>query len=196
MAAPPDLPRVTHVLAAAGLAPDYSAIPAAVLEKARWQGSRLHEVIEGHIYGYLDESEIEAKIRPFFDGYLEFQADTRFKPIVAEVEVIHPTWQYIGHSDAVGWIEETVRVIPDWKSVVSLDVDYVAYQLAAYKMAWEAMHPDQPIHRLLGVQFRPWKGKKYRLHEVGANGSPSVAEATQVFQAAMVLHHARARRAA
>lgn len=182
------LPSVTQILAACHLGPDLSSIAPAVLERARRRGTALHEAIEALTYGYLDRGALDEEIKGYLAGYERFQADSGYKPVVSEVEVVSTKWGYVGHADGVGWIGPE-RTMPDWKSVAVLDVDSVSYQLAAYKLAWEEQHPKEPIKRLYGIQFRP--DGTHRMHEV-----TTVAEATQVFQAAVLVYRARMRRTA
>lgn len=185
MATPPDLPRVTSVLSAVGLAPDLSGIDPAVLERARERGSRLHELIEAEHYGYLSDMEIEPAVQPYFDAFRLFRTATSFKPIVCEVEVQSERWGYVGHADCVGWYGST-RTILDWKATATLDKQYVSYQLAAYRLAWREMHPKEPAENCVAVQFRP--DATFRLHKV----VDPMAE--QVFLAALIVYRARAER--
>ena len=184
-----DLPHVTAILSRVGLGPDLSGIAESVLEVARARGTAVHAAIEALTYGY--EPEIPDGVGPYLDGYRKFLAETGYRPVVHEVEVVDPRWQYVGHADGVGWIAED-RVLVDWKATAVLDVDAVSYQLAAYRQAWQARRPTEPIKRLIAVQFKPGA---YRMHEVGKNGGPSVAEATSVWQAAVVVYRAIERRA-
>src|SRR3990167_4048667 len=194
------LPSVTHILNAMGLAADLSGIAPSVLERARRRGTALHEAIEAHRYGYFDPGMLDEETKPYFAGYESFLADTGYKSIVSEAAVISETWGVIGHADDVGWIGVD-RTIPDWKFVAVFDPYYVSYQLAAYRMLWNEMHPKEPVERLVGVQFLPTG--KYRTHPVPRNAAeaaklgvkgPTIAEATQGWQAAVIVFKARERR--
>ena len=61
-----DLPRVTEVLRAVGLGPDFSAVPAATLEHARQRGTALHAAIEWHHEGTLDPDSLHPEVRAGF----------------------------------------------------------------------------------------------------------------------------------
>jgi hypothetical protein len=175
------LPRVTHILDACGLGPDFSRIPAAVLEAARARGSAVHAAIEAHAYGYEQEPlPSDAAIR--FDAYLKFLAESGHEAICSEREVIHPTWRYVGHLDRVGWLIGK-RCILDWKNTDSVDVRAAALQLAGYRMAWNAAHPTEPVDLTGVVQFR--SDGTYRFHDINAR------EAEPVFLAAVTVYHAR-----
>lgn len=180
-----DLPRVTHILDAAGLSPDLSGIAPAILERARRRGTALHEAIEAHTYDYLDRGAMDEEAKGYLAGYERFLAETGYKPVVSEVEVVSEKWGYIGHADGIGWIG-TERCLPDWKSVASLDVASVSYQLAAYKLAYEEQRPTEPIKRLLAIQFKP--NGTYKMFAV------TDPRAESVFLAALTVYHARKRR--
>ena len=194
------LPSVTHILNVMGLSADLSGIAPAVLEQARRRGTMLHEAIEALTYGYLDRGALDEDTKGCLAGYEGFVAETGYKPIVCEVELVSETWGVVGHADGAGWIGSD-RTIPDWKRVAVLDPWSVSYQLAAYRMLWNETHPKEPVERLIGIQFRP--DGTYRMHPVprdaaeakrlGVKG-PTLAEATQVFQAAVIMFKARDRR--
>ena len=202
MMSPSSLPSVTHILNVMGLSPDLSGIAPAILERARRRGTMLHEAIEAHTYGYLDRGVLDEEVKGLLAGHERFLSETGYKSIVAEKELVSDVWGVIGHVDGVGWIGPE-RTIPDWKGVAVFDPWSVSYQLAAYRMLWNETHPKEPVERLIGIQFRP--NGTYRMHQVprdaaeaqrlGVKG-PTVAEATQVFQAATIVFKARERRTA
>lgn len=184
------------------MGPDLSAIAPAVLERARHRGTMLHEAIEALTYGYLDRGAMDEEIKGYVAAYERFLGDTGYKPIVAEVEVISEQWGVVGHADGAGWIS-VERTIPDWKSVAVFDPYYVSYQLAGYRLLWNEQHPKEPVERVIGIQFRP--DGTYRMHSVPRDAAeakrlkikgPTLTEATQVFQASVIVFKARARRTA
>ncbi len=77
------------------------------------------------------------------------------------------------------------RCLLDWKCVAQLDVDGTAIQLAAYRLAWDALHPQEPIGYCGIVQLR--RDGTYRLVEA------NVAEAEPIWLAALTVYHARVR---
>ncbi|HAM54146.1 MAG TPA: hypothetical protein DCQ64_01500 [Candidatus Rokubacteria bacterium] len=196
----PDLPRVTAILESVGLSPDLSGIAPAILERAGDRGRRLHEAAEAHTYGYLDLGALDGEEKGYFAGYERFLVEMGYKPIAAEVKVVSRRWGVLGHTDGVGWLGAE-RIIPDWKFVATFDPYYVSYQLAGYRMLWNEMYPKEPVERLIGVQFFP--DGTYRIHPVPRDAAealklevkgPTMAEATQVFQAAVIVYKARERR--
>lgn len=173
-------PRVTQILEAVGLGPDFSRVPAPILEAARARGKDVHAAIEDHHYGL--EPTLDDGSRPYFDAYLRFLADTGHEPIISEFEIEHPTWRYCGHPDRVGWLVRQ-RALHDWKCTDALDLKAVGYQLAGYRMAWNEVHPTEPIILCVAVQFK--RDGTYRVHEIDA------AAKEHVFLAAVTVYHER-----
>ncbi len=183
----PLYPRVTEILRSVGLDPDYSMVPAAALEVARARGIAVHSALEALTYGYLDGETPE--IAPYLSAARKFISESGYKPQVAEVRVVNETWKYQGHIDSVGTMPlkgSVVRALCDWKTAESLDVEYAGYQLAGYRLAWQASHPATPIHVVAAVQLR--SDGSYRFHEIDP------AHAEPVWLAAVTVFHARRRR--
>ena len=181
------LPSVTQIIRAVGLGPNYAEVPREVLEHARLRGQALHRAIQFHHEGTLDVSSLHSEIQPGFQSYLDFLAGTGHRAIASEPELIHPAWQYVGHPDRVGWLGK-YRVILDWKHVSSVDVQAGRLQLAAYRMAWNALHPTEPVSRCFLVHLPTNGDGKARLHEVTDPG------AEQVFLAALIVYRELTRR--
>lgn len=178
------LPRVTEILQAAGLAPDYSQVPPIVLEAARARGTAVHALIEASHYEYLDEAAITAEQAPYFSAYLKFVAESGHEPLISEFEVVHPSWGYCGHPDRIGWLCGK-RVLLDWKCTESPDLPYAGRQTTLYRLAWNAAHPIEPVAAQTVLQLKG--DATYRLHEIAP------ADHEQVALAAVVVYQARAR---
>lgn len=176
-----DLPRVTTILDAVGLGPDFSVVPPEVLAAAQKRGTAVHEAIEAHAYGYLDDAAVDPEIAPYLDAYRKFMAESGHEAIVSEVEVVHPTWQYVGHLDRVGWLLNR-RCLLDWKSGEAFDERAAALQVCAYRMAYNASHPDALVDLTGVVQLR--SDGRYRLFDIAAH------EHEQTFLAALVVYRA------
>jgi hypothetical protein len=176
------LPRVTEILAAAGLAPDFGMVAPAVLEAARARGSAVHAAIEADHYGYATDLPPEGA--PYLDAYRKFVAESGHEPLVSEFTVTHPAWQYVGHPDRVGWLCGK-RVLLDWKCTDSIDLPYTGRQLTLYRLAWNTEHPTEPVDSIAALQLKG--SATYRLHEIDH------AEHEQVALAAVVLYQARQR---
>lgn len=188
----PTLPRVTAILDRFGLGPDLSAITPKVLERARERGSLVHEAIEDDRYGLVVDVDLRSDVLDYLTGVRRFVKETGYRSIVSEVELMHPIWHYAGRGDDVGWIG-TGRVLVDWKTAADPDLFAAAIQTTAYRHAWEAMHPTEPISRRLVVRITPGAYRVYDL-EVPDARYPSAAEAWQMFTAGVVLLRAQERR--
>src|SRR5260370_6649286 len=134
-------PRVTHILEAAGLGPDFSGVPRRVLEAARERGTLVHAAIEAHHSGLTPE--VPPFAAPYYAAYLKFLADTGHEPIISEFEIEHPTWRFCGHPDRVGWLVRQ-RALHDWKCTDALVLKPVARQLAGYRLPREPGAPPGP----------------------------------------------------
>ena len=176
------LPRVTEILADVGLGPDYSAVPPDVLGDAQRRGRAVHEAIEALVYGYLDEAEVAEDVLPRLDAYRRFVKESGYETTHTEIEVVHAAWRYRGHLDTLGGFQGK-RSILDFKNMDAIELAPAAYQLAAYRAAWNAEHPTEPVEALAVVQLK--SDATYRLHEVSA------AEAEPIWYAACMVYHAQ-----
>lgn len=179
------LPRVSEILQAAGIGFDPTGIPPARLEYAQLRGTALHLAIRYHHEGVLDEATLHPDVRPGFEGYLRFLEDTKHEPLLSELELVHPTYGFMGHPDRVGWLNRK-RVLLDWKYTDSFQFWPVAFQLAGYRILWNANHPEQPVSGTFAVQLSPSTGK-YQLRIVEAE------KYEQDFLAALVVWRAQQR---
>jgi hypothetical protein len=179
------LPRVSHVLDAVGLGPDFSGVPEAVLEAARIRGSAVHAGIEAIVYNFLDESALSPDVLTRLEAYRRFVKEAGYETLHTEITVTHPAWRYCGHPDTIGWLLKR-RVILDWKNTESVQLAPASWQLAAYKLAWDHEHPAEPIGAAAVVQL---KGDgSYVFHEV------ELPAAEPVWLAAVTVFHARQNR--
>ena len=180
-----DLPRVTHILQAVGLGPDFSGVPAATLEAARWRGTQAHAAIEATVYGFLEESALDPDVVPRLEAYRRFVKESGYETTDIEIAVVHEAWRYRGRLATVGWLM-TRRCILDFKSMDAMDFTATraaSLQLVAYRAAWNSQHPLELVDALGIVQLRG--DATFRLHEVSA------AEWEPLWFAACVVFHAR-----
>jgi hypothetical protein len=182
MAPPGDYPRVSAILAAAGLAPDFADVPEAVIERARQRGISQHALIERHHYGLLGPDEAPPP------AYLAFLEESGHEPLISEFEVRSERWRYVGHPDRLGWLLGR-RGLFDWKFTDTLDLPSVQRQLAAYRLAWQEQHSDQPIAFCAAVQFCSTGRPKF--HEFTPT---EMARAENEFLAAITIWWAKERR--
>lgn len=176
-----DLPRVSAILAATGLTPDYSRVPDAKLEHAAQRGTAVHEAIAALTYGYLDEAELTEEVAVRLGGWRAFLKDSGYQPIAAEFEVVNEVWAYCGRPDSLGWLLNH-RTMVEIKAIDSLVVAPAGWQVAAYGAAYSAQHPTEPVAALGVVQLKSDGGYKY--HEVSASeAEPKWFAACVVFAA-------------
>ncbi len=70
----------SDVISLAGLS-DYSGVPLANIDRARWRGTELHKAIHYYEEGDLDLEDIPEIVAPFFLNYLKWKDKTGFTPI-------------------------------------------------------------------------------------------------------------------
>jgi hypothetical protein len=96
----------SDVISLAGLS-DYSAVPLANLDRARFRGHELHKAIHYYEEGDLDIEDVGGEILPCFQRYLKWKEDTGFTPIppFERAIVYEHLDMYIGcHLDLRGYI--------------------------------------------------------------------------------------------
>ena len=91
--------------------------------------------------------------------------------------------RFAGALDAVGFHPDKGFVAIDWKTSNRFQLTY-ALQVAAYSLAWNEMHPDQPLESALVVKFDKTHAK-YETMSV-----KSLADCQQHFLAALQLWRA------
>lgn len=128
------IPSVTKILQLAGIGPDLSNIPAAILENKRMIGTFVHEATE-----YVDMGGIP-EIYPGADGYIDayrkFKSEYEFEPLEAELQIFSKSLKYAGTIDRVGEIKSKLAIV-DIKTTSVLEIGYVGPQTAAYEQAYK-----------------------------------------------------------
>lgn len=124
------VPSVTQILAPLV---DYSGIPPDVLETARIRGQWVHDAVNRHCRGVLDAATLGADVRPYFEQFLRFLAESGFVPTASEVRVASPKYGYAGTVDLVG--EFQVETLLDVKATADLPAA-VGPQTAGYVQAF------------------------------------------------------------
>jgi hypothetical protein len=134
------LPGVTRTLAEAGLV-DTRWFKA----EAAKRGTAVHMACQFHDEGDLDESTVDATLRPYLTAYRLFLAESGFKPLRIEESLAHPIYRYAGTFDRVGELNGAGALV-DIKTGAL--VPETAIQTAAY-----AGLLDHPVRRF-GLQLR------------------------------------------
>ena len=180
-------PGVTRILEAAGLGPDFSGIPKAVMEAAKIRGRTVHEYVCDHHYGL--DPVLPAELAAYGDAYLKFLSESGHEPAISEFEVVSERWRFRGFLDRVGWLLRR-RALIEIKSAQQLDLVPVARQLSAYRLAWDEMRPAEPLALVVSVQLRA--DGTYRLHEFTKD---EMGRAESEFLAAVTVYYAKGRKA-
>lgn len=170
------IPSVTQVLKP--IAPDFSMVPPAVLERKRALGVAVHLACELEDDG--DLGECDDVLTPYVDGWRKFKEDTGALILMNERRLFHPALRYAGTLDRLVTMRGDVWML-DIKTSADPAPSYGA-QTAAYVELIRAMEGDArgPIRRGT-VHLR--EDGTYRLHEFkNPNDLPA-------FMACLSLHH-------
>lgn len=119
-------------------------------EEAALRGTYVHAAVQLHHEGELDEASLDAIVRPFYEAYLRFRAESGFTVTASEERVCDPALGYAGTLDLRGqfppWgaprtdvIDIKTGAVPPW----------VGYQTAAY-----ARLVPGPIRRRWALHLR------------------------------------------
>lgn len=156
------VPNVTSILSPLT---DFSKIPPAVLDHARFEGIQIHKMIELDCKSDLDTGSLPAWITPYFCAWQKFKDETGFELIASEQRMYHEVLRYAGTCDLVGRLPKLKGI----KGIALLDVKRSLYagpviglQLSAYADQWDqSQGVDGRIrHRFA---FQPRKDGTYRL---------------------------------
>lgn len=160
------LPSVTQILRP--LAPDFSAIPPAILERKRALGTAVHLACELDDLGELDESSLDEEVAGYLAGWRKFKADQCVTVLLNEKRLYHPRLGYAGTLDRFLRTDRDPWLI-DLKTAIDPAPVY-GPQLAAYQELLTA-NADDLEHPVLcrGPMRRAslhLDGEgRYRLHE-------------------------------
>lgn len=129
-------PYVTGILGAVGMYKDLDRIPRWILDMAADRGKVVHECIELHCKGVLDESTIDPELQGYFNAYLACRAaNSSVYDALTDFEktVYSQKYHYCGKYDA-----GSDRIIIDHKTTNKASPVH-GLQLTAY---WMSEHPD------------------------------------------------------
>lgn len=137
------LPSVTQILKAVGI----HQPSAFTNEYDMWVGTASHKAIELYLKGTLDESTLDARLRPRLDAFKEFQAMTGFKAKDTEKPCYHEGVLVAGTPDIVGVFPDNTLAVIDEKS--GSVRPSTAIQTAGY-----AFILREPRARRFGIQLK------------------------------------------
>lgn len=133
------VPSVTQVLEEERFV-DFSMVPHETLEQAKARGTYVHTVLHFLLENDFDLDDVDARFRGYVDSALEYIAtlgktplrDEAGNPIAVEYRFWHLRRMYGGTIDWLGWDDDGVLSIDDWKTGEPSDVA-AALQTAAYE---------------------------------------------------------------
>jgi len=127
------MPSVTQLLDDAGLTPDYSVVPAPVLEHARKRGIHIDACCDLLDVDDLDWRSVHPEALPYVEAWLRFREYEGFTPIASQVPLFHPVYGYAGTSDCVGLLPGNRPVVVERKATAKMAATY-ALQTAGYAL--------------------------------------------------------------
>lgn len=135
---------VTSLMRKHGLSPDYSDIPAEVLEKAAERGSKVHKDIEMYCKGEAVETTPALKA---------FKALNL--PVIANEYLISDNEMVASSIDIV--LDDYSLV--DIKTTSQLHIEPLSWQLSIYAYLFELQNPNLKANKLYGLHLRGSKAK-------------------------------------
>lgn len=108
---------------------------------------------------YLVAPEVAAKADESFKGFEGWLSTTNLKPVAPEAKVYSIRHRYAGRLDLLAMLGDELDLL-DFKSAKAF-YGSMLLQVAAYRAAWEEMHPDLPVRR---VRIMRW-GDQADRHE-------------------------------
>ena len=119
------LPSVTEILTEVFQTPQYGE------EYHMTRGSYVHLATELYDQGKLDESTVDDTIRPYFEAWKKFRAETGFVPEEIELRLYSETLRFAGTLDRIGTLG-THKILLDIKTGSGFGL--ARYQTAGYEI--------------------------------------------------------------
>lgn len=120
------VPSVTQLLLEMGFVDDRF-----FNDYSRDRGSLVHLIIKWHCGGVLDEETIDPILRPYFDAWLKFEAESHFISKSVEIPLYSEAYGFAGTPDHIGLLNG-VRSVIDAKTGVLTPA--TALQTAGYEI--------------------------------------------------------------
>lgn len=118
--------------------------------KAADIGTAAHAMVEIRIDGgeptdaesyMLLSAEDQLKARNAFEMYEQWASMSNLVVLHQEIQMVSERYRFGGTPDAIGTVNGQLCLV-DWKTSNGVYSDYLL-QLAAYRILWEELHPDQ-----------------------------------------------------
>jgi hypothetical protein len=114
-------------------------------------GTLCHLLVENHIRGISESveknytQEICSRAFQGYQNYLSWEKNNNLKVVYVEEQLISRKYLFGGTMDCIFEDADGVLSIGDFKTSNSIFQDYLL-QIAAYKLLWEELRPEQPIN--------------------------------------------------
>lgn len=162
------VPSVTEILKATGVAVDFDELAGrshrlgrAISDKCAL-GQALHKDAHAYDDDDLVWDSVDARVRPYLEAWVTFRERRNLQPTGRERRVYHPGLRYAGTLDGLFQQRDGTTVLADIKTGDPESAG-ARYQLAAYQLAFQAEHPDIPVHHRWSVQLTPERSEPYRV---------------------------------
>jgi hypothetical protein len=123
-------------------------------DHARTRGTYVHQIIEWHITGEIDESTIDPELQGYLDAWGAFTADTGFVSTETEKPLASDIYRFAGTPDHIGMLNGREAVIDAKTGAI---YPHVGLQLAGYEIL-----ATRPLKRF-GLQLK--EDGRYSLKE-------------------------------
>lgn len=176
-------PSVTQVLEEERFI-DFSMVPELTLDQAKARGTYVHTVLHYYREGDFDIDDTDPRFRGYVDSALEYLATVKKRQlrdpvtgavIGVEFRFWHLRRYFAGTIDDVGYDEDGVLAIDDWKTGEPTDVA-AALQTSAYELGLrEGMYlnaQEELVGPLLPNHKKPIRRRAVKLFKDGRPGRP------------------------
>lgn len=194
-----DVPHVTAILHATGVAEDFEALSAhgqrlqAAIGFARDRGTAVHADCHAYDDDDLDWATVDPRVGPYVEAWAQARESLGLTPVRRERQVYHPTFVYTGILDGIFQRADRRRILVDLKTG-DPESGGAAYQTAAYEAAYLCQHPDETVDERWAVWLQPALRVPYRV--INYTAQPASYTHFGSFQAFLVTYHAQACRRA
>lgn len=157
-----EVPHVTAVLAAVGVATDFEDLAAlsprleARIEERCLLGSVVHADCHAYDDDDLEWGSLDPRSSPFVEAWATCRRNLGLLPVQRERRIFHPVHNYTGILDGIFATPGTnnKRVLLDLK-LGDPNNAAAEFQTAAYEAAWALERPYEPINERWAVQLVP-----------------------------------------
>lgn len=125
------VPSVTQLLDP--IRPDFSMVPAHVLEAKRALGTAVHLACELDDEGDLDDESLDPVLAPYVAAWRKFKADTGAEVLMNEQRLAHTALRFAGTLDRLVRVRGGDVYLIDLKTSVSMAASF-GVQLAGYQL--------------------------------------------------------------